>query len=174
MDDNTGRDWRALGAAVVRRRIELGLNTREELAQRMSLSYRALTDLENGKRPFSMNTLSKVEQALDWPSGTSVNILEGNPEPEGATAEDYVTIHAHTIPLPQIMAIMEAATRARSAADAVQRETNRSPATTELISATQELGDLAVRAVQTWFGGPEKLQEMAATMNSFIADQQRK
>ncbi|OBA62214.1 hypothetical protein A5780_19340 [Nocardia sp. 852002-20019_SCH5090214] len=149
------------------------MNTRDELAQRIDLSYRALTDLENGKRAFSMNTLAKVEQALEWAPGTSVNILEGKSEPESTPEGDLITIQPQIIPIPQVVALMEAATRARTAADAVRRESKKSLATVQLISAAQELEEAAVEVVRSWFGGRDKLRDMAAAMNSFIASEDR-
>lgn len=66
-----------LGAAIVSRRVGLGMKTREQLAAKIYLSYRSLSDLENGRRSFSANTHALVEHALEWEPGTVARILAG-------------------------------------------------------------------------------------------------
>lgn len=70
-------DWGRLGVEIVSRRVALGMRTREEFAANVNLSYRSLSDLENGKRPFQRSTLAMIEQALDWWPGSAVAVLEG-------------------------------------------------------------------------------------------------
>lgn len=62
---------------MVSRRIELGMRTREALADKIEISYRVLSDLENGKRSFAPSTLAVVEQALDWQPGSAKRVVAG-------------------------------------------------------------------------------------------------
>jgi transcriptional regulator with XRE-family HTH domain len=69
-------DWTRLGRAVVTRRVELGMHTRQALAEKTGLSTRILGDLENGRRTsYDPATLARVEQALQWLPGTVDRIL---------------------------------------------------------------------------------------------------
>lgn len=86
----TKEDWARLGAAIVRTRTELGMKTRQDLAVQVDLSYRALSDMENGVRGFSPGSYAIVEQALDWPTGTALAILEGGNPPPVSTNEHPV------------------------------------------------------------------------------------
>lgn len=77
----TRPDFKRLGAAVLNRRVELGMKTREEFSANVDVSYRALSDLENGKRAFSQSTYALVEQALFWKPGSCARVLAGG-EPD--------------------------------------------------------------------------------------------
>lgn len=75
VDDD--EDWGRLARYIRDRRELLGLSTRRTLAQATGLSYRLLGDLERGTRSVSDGTLSLVEQALDWQTGSAREILHG-------------------------------------------------------------------------------------------------
>ncbi|MGW4369793.1 Scr1 family TA system antitoxin-like transcriptional regulator [Nocardia takedensis] len=77
-------DWMRLGERVVARREELGMSTRQAMAEVSGLSYRVLGDLERGARPVSDRTLSQLDQALGWRSGSARKVLRGG---EPALAE---------------------------------------------------------------------------------------
>jgi len=63
--------WEQIGEAVLERRLELGLRTREDLARLADLSSRALSDLEKGRRQsYAPGTYAALEKALGWPAGT--------------------------------------------------------------------------------------------------------
>ncbi|MFE3796954.1 helix-turn-helix domain-containing protein [Nocardia tengchongensis] len=70
-------NWLRLADYVRLRRKSVGLETRQKLAQATGLSYRVLGDLERGTRRVSDGTLSRVEQALQWYSGSAREVLRG-------------------------------------------------------------------------------------------------
>ncbi|OZE92476.1 hypothetical protein CH298_02785 [Rhodococcoides fascians] len=71
-------DWARLGKAVVNRRIELGMRTRESFADTAGLSSRILSDIEKArKQSYSSGTLAQLEQALQWEQGSIESVLEG-------------------------------------------------------------------------------------------------
>ncbi|MGN2636469.1 Scr1 family TA system antitoxin-like transcriptional regulator [Nocardia takedensis] len=86
-------DWTRLGEWVVARREELGMSTRQAMAETGSLSYRVLGDLERGARPVSDRTLSQLERALGWSAGSARTILHGG-EPTLAEPPKLDTLHA--------------------------------------------------------------------------------
>lgn len=59
------------------RRVQRGMATREEFAERVNLTYRVLTDLENGARRLGPKSYRKIEETLDWPPGSCEAILIG-------------------------------------------------------------------------------------------------
>jgi hypothetical protein len=87
----TGMNWQRLARAIVDRRVERGLKTREALlavikGTKWELSRRVLADLETGKRDnYDQATLSRLEKALEWPQGEVYRVLRGvepvQPEP---------------------------------------------------------------------------------------------
>lgn len=70
-------DWKRLADHVVVRRRELGMTTRNALADVSGLSYRVLGDLERGTRSLSERTLSVLEEGLRWQPGSARAILRG-------------------------------------------------------------------------------------------------
>lgn len=71
-----------LGRLVVSRRKALGWPTRQAFADGIALTYRVLTDLENGVRPLGAKAYAVIEQALEWQPGSIDNILDGeDPSP---------------------------------------------------------------------------------------------
>ncbi|MBF6462532.1 helix-turn-helix transcriptional regulator [Nocardia puris] len=84
-----GQDkWKHLAAQVIARRQELGMSTRQVLADHTGLNYRVLGDLERGTRGVSAGTLAIVEQALGWMPGSARRVLEGG---EPVTTDRLVT-----------------------------------------------------------------------------------
>lgn len=74
-------NWPALARAVVARRIELGHETRQAFAEASKISLRTLTDIEAGERgSYSVNTLGRLEHALQWPTGHIDDILHASDE----------------------------------------------------------------------------------------------
>lgn len=74
-----------LGKLVVARRKGQGWATREQFASNIDLTYRVLTDLENGKRQLGPKAYATIERALDWKPGSVDRILAGgDPMPEDA------------------------------------------------------------------------------------------
>lgn len=81
--------WVALGAAVVSRRVELGMRTRADLAAKAELTTKTLGEIERGDRTsYEASTLAAVEQALRWPPGATAAIVRG--EWTGRTVTDRV------------------------------------------------------------------------------------
>lgn len=61
-------DWKAVGAAVVRRRAELGLRQEDVVARIVPpISIDTLRKIEGGQRAPRLTTLALVSRALDWP-----------------------------------------------------------------------------------------------------------
>lgn len=63
-------DWKKLGDAVFRRRLDLGMTSRRELAREAHVGKRTIDTLESGA-PVSQATLYKVELALKWEPGSA-------------------------------------------------------------------------------------------------------
>lgn len=62
--------WEDVAQAVINRRVELGMRTRQRLADETDLSVKTLGELERAERKsYDPATLAVVEQALKWPSG---------------------------------------------------------------------------------------------------------
>ena len=66
-----------LGRAVVAQRKRLGWATREAFEDNIDLTYRVLTDLENGNRKLGAKAYGQVERALRWEPGSIDDILAG-------------------------------------------------------------------------------------------------
>lgn len=82
----TGSEWKRLGVLIVRRRVELGMNTREDLAQATGLSARMLADVEKARRTnFDPGALARIENTLQWQPGSITNILDGGHPVENPT-----------------------------------------------------------------------------------------
>jgi transcriptional regulator with XRE-family HTH domain len=68
--------WERLASAVIARRVELGMHTRQALAEATGLTARSLSDIERARRTsYDPATLARVEQALQWLPGTVDRIL---------------------------------------------------------------------------------------------------
>ncbi|WP_040511812.1 helix-turn-helix transcriptional regulator [Gordonia soli] len=81
-------DLKRLGNHVQTRRIEMGWSTREKFAEQLSVSYRVVTDLENGKRKLGKATYREVESVLDWETGSVDVVLSGGRPDPRPTRED--------------------------------------------------------------------------------------
>lgn len=62
--DASSEQWKALGAALVRRRVELGFSKRTEFASSLGLTHdRTLSDIENGRRTnYGDATIAQIER----------------------------------------------------------------------------------------------------------------
>lgn len=70
--------WREAGLAVYHRRIELGMASQSELAERADVSLNTISRLERGVPSKRRNpTWGAIESALGWPEGTIGNMVEG-------------------------------------------------------------------------------------------------
>lgn len=82
-------DWGRLGHHVVARRTELGFRNRSDFAAAVHVSARLISDIEKGRRTnFDQVTLSALEAALGWETGSAREVVDGG-EPRlrpGATA----------------------------------------------------------------------------------------
>ena len=76
-----------LGTIVVARRKSLGWPTRQAFADNIDLTYRVLTDLENGARKLGPKAYAVVEQTLEWRPGSVDRILSGG-DPLEVTPEN--------------------------------------------------------------------------------------
>lgn len=88
-------DWGRLGQHVVARRTELGFRNRADFAAAVQVSSRLISDIEKGRRTnFDQVTLSALEAALGWETGSVQQVVEGG-EPRlrpGATATVSATM----------------------------------------------------------------------------------
>lgn len=72
---------KALGDEVRKGRLRLQFATSKDFADAIGVTPRLVGDIENGRRvSYSPKTLSAIDRALGWPSGTSQIILEGDGE----------------------------------------------------------------------------------------------
>lgn len=70
--------WRKVGLAVYHRRIELGIETQRELADRAGVHLNTVSRLERGTPSKRRNpTWSAIEDALDWPEGMIADMAAG-------------------------------------------------------------------------------------------------
>lgn len=76
-------DWDALAVAVCRRRIAMGFR-QGDLVERGGPSGGTVRNIEQTARTkYSFRTYAQLETALEWPSGTVDQILEGRLDEEG-------------------------------------------------------------------------------------------
>ena len=81
-ETQTPQDWQALARAVTDRRVELGHRTLRSFANASGLSTKTLGEIEGAKRKsYDRATLSVIESALRWPTGTVAAVLAGQPAP---------------------------------------------------------------------------------------------
>lgn len=73
----SGKDWKALGQAVINRRADLGY-TQRELAARMNMSERILGAIEQAERgSYARSTVRALERGLLWEAGSVESLLAG-------------------------------------------------------------------------------------------------
>lgn len=129
-----------LGETVKERRKRLGWPTRQDFADGIDLTYRVLTDLENGNRRLGDKAYSQIEDALEWRRGSIDAILAGGQptvtrssappqyqyqynEVESAASPKMRRMKANeerAIPLRLALALAVAADDAETAADYLQ------------------------------------------------------
>lgn len=97
----TTPDWQRLGRAIRKRRKELGYRQRD-LKEHGGPSVVTVRLIETAQHPSPRpGTFDDLETALQWPTGTCQQILNGD-RPTTATYQDLLTqlattdIHAHT------------------------------------------------------------------------------
>lgn len=70
--------WDHLGQLIVARRLQLGFKTRIAFAEALGISPRTLGDLETGRKDrYEASTFAKVENVLQWRTGSIQRILNG-------------------------------------------------------------------------------------------------
>lgn len=71
-----------LGRAVAARRVQLGMRTAKQLAERSGLSTRLISDVESGRRDsYAKASLEALNRALEWPPGAAEHILQTGVRP---------------------------------------------------------------------------------------------
>ncbi|MCF8609996.1 hypothetical protein L5G28_07455 [Gordonia sp. HY285] len=153
-------DLERLGRLVVARRRVRGWPTREEFSSNVDLSYRVLTDLENGKRRLGAKAYSAIETALHWTPGSVDAVLEGrDPQPidtGGQSSRLLAVLRARDKPPSEQTpeeraAIWKTATRAEA--------TRRAEEFSQRVSRYLQLVDLADEAVDMLSTGDLELLE---------------
>lgn len=71
----TDESWRRLGAAIARRRAQMGI-TQSQLANLAELNVNSVGHIESGGHA-RMTNLHRYDHALGWVEGSCVAILEG-------------------------------------------------------------------------------------------------
>jgi transcriptional regulator with XRE-family HTH domain len=70
MADAEPADWKAVGSAVYLRRVELGMERQQDLAERAGVHLNTIGRIERGVPSTRKNpTWPKIEAALQWPVG---------------------------------------------------------------------------------------------------------
>ncbi|MGH3556017.1 MAG: helix-turn-helix domain-containing protein [Mycobacterium sp.] len=70
-----------VGRVVAERRLELGFNSQRELAEKAGVALSTAAHLERGHTFPRRGNARKLEQALQWPTGTLVEIRRGGEPP---------------------------------------------------------------------------------------------
>lgn len=70
-----------VGRVVAERRLELGFNSQRELAEKAGVALSTAAQLERGHTFPRRANARKLEQALQWPSGTLAEIRRGGQPP---------------------------------------------------------------------------------------------
>ncbi len=82
--------WRRLADEVIRRRVELGHDTRASFIAASGLSARTVGDIETARRTsYDPATLARLEQALRWPADHVRRLVEA---PETSAAPRIVQL----------------------------------------------------------------------------------
>src|SRR6185295_222705 len=72
-----------VGHAVADRRLEVGFATQRELAEAAGVALNTAAQLERGRTFPRPSNAHKLEQALEWPTGTLAALRRGEPVPGG-------------------------------------------------------------------------------------------
>lgn len=72
-------DWERLGDYVLRRRVALKYQTRDDFAKASGISTRTLAEIEKGEREgrFAPKTIAALEHTLGWAPGSATTITNG-------------------------------------------------------------------------------------------------
>lgn len=169
-------DWERLGQAIVARRTQLGMRTREALAAASGLSSRLLSDVEKGRRSsYGSSTLLDIERALRWAPGTVEAHLKGRRPPPNA--EDSYVVQkpdgptGNPISDTSMLRLLNAGQRAAQAAgDAKQRGVDEP----ELIDAARKTFEYISLAAVEHFGGIKTMVELGAALREaeYVAQEQ--
>jgi hypothetical protein len=95
--------WRKLADEVIRRRVELGHDTRASFIAASGISARTMGDIETARRDsYDRATLARLEKALGWEPGHLAELLRGEAHPtttvevttirEADVAADFATL----------------------------------------------------------------------------------
>lgn len=98
-------NWRALADAVIRRRVELGYQTRKDFIAASGFGARTVGDIETARRDsYDPATLARLETALRWPAGRAQAILStAAPEPSWLSTPEGIARHLFRDDLPLIV-----------------------------------------------------------------------
>lgn len=160
MDDDS---LKLLGRFVMARRLSLGIELSKDLAARMGVTPRVMSDIERGNRRVGDQTYRKLEAALKWATGSATDVLDRGAEPTPLEARADVQwprsssspsvaelsaepeIQAFLEQLAQLLERMPAYKR-RETMDALLDETFRTLSESQPYSARRLLADWAVEA----------------------------
>lgn len=82
--------WQEVADAVVSRRVELGMQTRKQLASVSNLTVKTLGEIERADRmSYDPATLARVEQVLQWPRGAIQAMVDGGDPPAPGSRVAY-------------------------------------------------------------------------------------
>lgn len=76
-EEGTSRPLVRLGQMVRARRLALDIREGKDLAQKVRVSPRVITDIERGNRKVGAATYSQLENVLNWETGSVEEILRG-------------------------------------------------------------------------------------------------
>jgi transcriptional regulator with XRE-family HTH domain len=96
--------WTRLGNAVRHARSVQGLRQRD-LAEAMGMSNEVVYAIEKAKRPITVETLWKLEDALGWMTDDAVRVLEGAPAPrlkESDETPEIVAVQTDVTPAEDV------------------------------------------------------------------------
>jgi hypothetical protein len=82
---------------VVARRKQRGWPTRQEFANNVALTYRVLTDVENGTRRLGPKAYAEIEKALEWQPGSVDAIIHGGEPTLVMAAKDRADLADHRL-----------------------------------------------------------------------------
>lgn len=91
----TAEAWKRVGQAVRQRRIELGFSSQIELSSAGGPGLSTLSKIERGVQlSYEDQVIWRLEQALQWESGSVQAILDGGQPTVKNAAPDRVTVEA--------------------------------------------------------------------------------
>jgi transcriptional regulator with XRE-family HTH domain len=169
-------DWERLGQAIVARRTQLGMRTREALAAASGLSSRLLSDVEKGRRSsYGSSTLLDIERALRWAPGTVEAHLKGRRPPPNA--EDSYVVRkpdgptGNPISDTSMLRLLNTGQRAAQAAGEAEQRGVDEP---ELIDAARRTFEYISLAAVEHFGGIKTMVELGAALREaeYVAQEQ--